>query len=82
VGDKFKTVKRTYPDNSFTSISTEIIYEIIKATDTVISLRPVGTEDKPITRKPIKTNSGKWRFSIDNTYDNQFYFNDTGDEDA
>lgn len=50
-----------------------IDYEIIKATDTTIKLQLIGTNEKPITRKPCKTYGGKWRFSIDDTYGNTFY---------
>jgi hypothetical protein len=74
VGEQFKAVRRTYPNpNSFKSVTTEIIYEIVKASDTTIQLKPVATDEKPITRKPVKTYSGKWRFSIDDTHGNTFY---------
>ncbi len=55
------------------AVVTETVYEIVKASDTTIQLKPVGSDAKPITRKPVRTYSGKWRFSIDDTYGNTFY---------
>ena len=81
-GEQFKAVKRTYPDNTMRSVTTEVVYEITKAGDTTIQLKPVGSDDKPITRKPCKTYGGKWRFSIDDTYGNTFYKNDMGAAEA
>ena len=73
VGDQFEAIRRTYPDNTIRSITTKVIYEIVKASDTTIRLQPLDTDEKPITRKPAKTFSGQWRFSIDDTYGNTFY---------
>lgn len=74
VGDRFTATRYTYPDeNSFQSIKTEVVYEVIKATDATIQLRPVGTNEKPITRKPSKGYDDNWSFSIDNRYGNTFY---------
>jgi hypothetical protein len=73
-GEQFKTIRREYPDpNSFKSVSTEVIYEIIKASDTTIRLQAVGMGEKPITRKPCEVYGGKWRFSIDDSMGNTFY---------
>jgi hypothetical protein len=75
VGDQFEVTKRTYTDDhSFKATVTKIMYEIIRASDTSVSLRPVGTTDKPIIRKPAKSYRGDtWRISIDDRHDNTFY---------
>lgn len=73
VGEQFTATHREYPDHSMKAVVTETVYEIVKASDTTIQLKPVGSDAKPITRKPLKTYSGKWRFSIDDTYGNTFY---------
>jgi len=73
VGEKFTAVNRVYPDETMRSITTEIVFEIVKASDTTIQLKSSGTDEKPITRKPVKTYGGKWRFSINDTYGNTFY---------
>ena len=74
VGDQFVAVRREYPDaNSFKSVTTEINYEIIKASDTTIRLQAIGTDEKPITRKPYKTYQGSWAFRLDDTYGNIFH---------
>jgi len=49
-----------------------VVYEIVKASSKTISLKVVGSDDKPITRKPVKTYGGNWRFSIDDTHGNTF----------
>jgi len=72
VGEKFEAIKYEYPAPCKT-LRTKVIYEIIKASDATIQLKPVGTDAKPITRKPVKTYSGKWRFSINDTMGNTFY---------
>jgi len=73
VGEQFKAVHRDYSGGVRDVVTTEIIYEIIKASDITIRLKPVGSDDKPITRKPCKSYNGQWRFSIDDTYGNTFY---------
>lgn len=73
VGETFKAVSRDYSGGLHAVKTTEIVYEIIKASDTTIRLKAVGTDGKAITRKPVKTQSGKWRFSIDDAYGNTFY---------
>jgi len=74
VGEQFEVVKRTYyNDSSLKPTETKTLYEIVKASKTTISLKPVGIDDKPINRKPIKTYSGSWRFSINDTHGNTFY---------
>lgn len=73
VGEQFKAVHREYPDNTMRSVTTEILFEIVKTRDTTIQLKPVGSDAKPITRRPVKTYNGRWRFSIDDTYGNTFY---------
>jgi len=49
------------------------VYEIVKASSKTISLKIVGTDDKPILRKPARRFNGQWMFSIDDTYGNTFY---------
>ena len=80
VGEQFKTIRYDYPDpNSYKSVTTEIPYEIVKTSDTTIQLKATGTDDKPITRKPVQTYNGRWRFSINNIYGNTFYKEDKRD---
>jgi hypothetical protein len=80
VGERFETTLLEYPEaHSFKCVATQIMYEIIKASDTTIQLRPVGTDGKPITRKPSRRFDGKWVFSIDDTYGNTFYKEVDGD---
>lgn len=79
-GEQFKAINREYlRAGTMCSVPKEILYVIIKASDTTIQLKPVGTDEKPIIRKPVKTYGGKWRFSIDDTYGNTFYKDVTGD---
>ncbi|MCP1109686.1 DUF3560 domain-containing protein [Ohessyouella blattaphilus] len=73
VGEKFTAVHRDYSNGLHDVKTTEIVYEIVKATDTTIRLKPLDSDEKPITRKPVKTYSGQWRFSINDTYGNTFY---------
>lgn len=73
VGERFTATHRTCPENSMRAITTEVVYEIVKASATTIQLRPVGADARPITRKPVKTYGGKWRFCIDDSYGNTFY---------
>lgn len=66
VGEQFKA--RIW-DNGFH----EVIYEIVKATSATIQLKPVGSDTKPITRKPkLVAGTKKWAFSIDDSYSNTF----------
>jgi len=76
VGEQFKATRRTYVDNSFTSTKTEVVYEIVKASDSTIQLKPINIDEKPLTRKPKKSHSGSWVFSIDDTYENTFFKGD------
>lgn len=73
VGEQFTAVSRDYSNGLHDVKATEIVYEVIKASDTTIRLKPIGTDEKAITRKPVKTYGGEWRFSIDDTYGNTFY---------
>lgn len=73
VGEHFTAKKQTYDKDTYKCTRTKVTYEIIKVSNTTIRLRAVGTDDKPITRKPVKTYSGRWRFSIDDIYGNTFY---------
>jgi hypothetical protein len=77
VGEQFEAVSREYTNGLHDVKTTKTLYEIIKASDTTIQLKATGTDAKPITRKPVKTYSGKWRFSIDDTYGNTFYKEET-----
>ena len=73
VGERFTVERRTYEKDSFKCTVTPVTYEIIKASDTTIQLRPVNAEGKPITRKPRKSYHGDWCFSIDGQNGNTFY---------
>ena len=78
VGEQFTATRYTYPDpKSFKSIKTEVVYEIIKASDTTIKLQAIGMDEKPITRKPSFRFGDRWMFSIDDRHDNTFYKEDT-----
>jgi len=74
VGETFTATRYDYPDpNSFKSVKTQVIYEIIKTSDTTIQLKEQETDKKPITRKPRKTYHGDWCFSINDRHGNTFY---------
>jgi hypothetical protein len=73
VGEQFEAIRRDYANGIHNVVVTKLVYEIVKASDTTIRLQAVGTDDKPITRKPVKAYDGAWRFSIDDTYGNTFY---------
>ena len=73
IGEKFEVVDRDYCQGLHKPVEAKTMYEIIKTSKTTIQLRPVGGNDKPIIRKPAKTYSGLWRFSINDTYGNTFY---------
>lgn len=73
VGEQFTAVSRDYSDGIRNVKTTETVYEIVKSSDTTISLKAVGTDGKPFTRKPVKTYGGQWRFSINNEYGNTYY---------
>ncbi len=73
VGEQFTVVSRDYSKGIHNVKTTETLYEIVKASDTTIQLKAIGTDDKAIIRKPVKTYSGKWRFSINDTHGNTFY---------
>lgn len=82
VGERFEAVSRDYSGGLSDVKEIKITYEIVKATDTTIQLKAVGTDGKPIVRKPVKTYSGKWRFSINDDYGNTFYKNESVGEGA
>ena len=73
VGEQFTAVSRDYGNGLHDVKTTETVYEIVKASDTTIRLKPIDADEKPITRKPVKTYGGDWRFSINDTYGNTFY---------
>jgi hypothetical protein len=73
VGEQFTAVSRDYSEGFRNVKTTETVYEIVKASDATIQLKPVGTDVKPITRKPVKTYDGKWRFTIDDTCGSTLY---------
>jgi hypothetical protein len=73
VGEQFTAVSRDYSNGLHNVIETKIVYEIVKASDTTIQLKPISTNGKPITRKPAQRYGGNWSFSIDDTYGNTFY---------
>jgi hypothetical protein len=73
VGERFTIERRTYAEGSFKCTRTNVTYEIIKASDTMIQLKPVDADGKPITRKPKKSYNGDWCFSVDDTFGNTFY---------
>lgn len=74
VGETFTARKYEYPDpNSFKSVVKNVVYEIVKASDTTIQLKEQGTDKKPITRKPRKAYNENWIFSIDDSHGNTYY---------
>lgn len=74
VGERFTATRYVYDDSdSFRSRKISAEYEIIKKSDATILLKEVGTDNKPITRKPVKRFSGQWGFSIDDSNSNTFY---------
>jgi hypothetical protein len=76
IGERFEATKRICERSGSTSIKTtseKVVYEIVKSSDATIQLKPVGMDEKPITRKPSKRYDNAWCFSIDDTYGNTFY---------
>lgn len=73
VGEQFTVINRDYSNGFHDVKETKTVFEIVKASDTTIQLKAVGMDGKAITRKPVKTYSGEWRFSINDTYGNTFY---------
>lgn len=73
VGEQFKAVRYNYEKDSFKSTKSEVLYEIVKASNTTIQLQAIGTNEKPITRKPAKRWNDTWMFSVDDRYGNTFY---------
>ncbi len=70
VGEQFEA--RIYENGKFFKAT----YEIIKTTDSTIKLKRVGSDNKPIIRKPSfieYTSDPVWAFSIDDSYGNTFY---------
>ena len=49
-----------------------VIYEIVKATASTIQLQQIGSDEKPITRKPSQRYNRDWCFSIDDTHGNTY----------
>lgn len=80
VGERFEAVSRDYSGGLCDVKETKITYEIVKATATTIQLKAVGADGKAITRKPVRTYSGKWRFSINDDYGNTFYKSENAGE--
>ncbi len=75
VGEKFPVTRYVLRsvNGSSSYVKEKVEYEIIKASDTTIKLQIVGSDEKPITRKPSICATGKWSFSIDNSYQNTFF---------
>jgi hypothetical protein len=77
VGEQFNVKRYVHERVGMTGIKSKtvtVVYEIIKVSDTTIRLKEIGSDEKPITRKPCKAfNDGEWRFSIDDIYGNTFY---------
>lgn len=73
VGERFTVERRTYEKDSFRCTRTQVTYEIVKANDTTIQLKAVGTDEKPIIRKPRKIYGRDWYFSVDKYLGNTFY---------
>ena len=74
VGEKFTAKKWDSSMGYGRGKFVDVVYEIIKTTDFTIRLHLVGSDDKPITRKPTKAyGTGEWRFSVDDTHSNTFY---------
>ena len=72
VGEQFTASIRDYSGGLRDVKETKIVFEIVKASDTTIQLKPVGSDGKAITRKPVRAYGDKWRFSIDDSYGNTF----------
>lgn len=73
VGERFTAEKYVRDGDSREWHRIQVTYEIIKATNTTIQLKPVDSNGKIITRKPRKSYNGNWCFSIDDAYMNTFY---------
>lgn len=82
VGEQFVARRYVQERSGMTSIKSttvNVTFEIIKVSNTTIQLKEVGTDAKPIVRKPSKRFNGQWVFSIDDTYGNTFYKGENGD---
>ena len=73
VGERFTAEQYIRDGDSLRWDHVYVTYEIIKATSATIQLKPIDRDGKVITRKPRKSLSGDWCFSIDNAYMNTFY---------
>lgn len=71
VGETF-TAKR-YVNDDGNYATREVVFEIVKASDKTIQLKERGTDNKPITRKPVKVFGGKWCFTVDEHFNSTYY---------
>jgi hypothetical protein len=72
-GERYTAERRVYEKDSFKCTYSKVVYEIIKTSDTMITLKATDTDEKPISRKPRKSLRGDWCFSIDDLRGNTFH---------
>jgi len=73
VGERFTAEQYIRDGDSLKWERVHIAYEIVKASNKTIQLKPIDRDGKVITRKPRKSYNGDWCFSIDDSYSNTFY---------
>ena len=73
VGERFTAEQYIRDGDSLKCERVHIVYEIVKASNKTIQLKPIDRDGKVITRKPRKSYNGDWCFSIDDSYTNTFY---------
>lgn len=73
VGERFTAEQYIRDGDSLKWERVHIVYEIVKASNKTIQLKPIDRDGKVITRKPRKSYNGDWCFSIDDSYTNTFY---------
>ena len=73
VGERFTAEQYIRDGDSLKCERVHIVYEIVKASNKTIQLKPIDRDGKVITRKPRKSYNGDWCFSIDDSYSNTFY---------
>lgn len=68
VGEQFNGTE--YKDGKFLPVT----FEIVSASDTTVQIKLVGSNEKPVTRKPALVAGGiRWRLRINDGYKNTFY---------
>ena len=73
VGERFTAEQYIRDGDSLKCERVHIVYEIVKASNKTIQLKPIDRDGKIITRRPKKSYNGRWCFTLDDNYYNTFY---------